>query len=113
MSRTPLFVTLLLLAAAGPAAAQAPAPAKPPPQPPERTTAPRESGLNLKLDEADLRALSRDTSAPRDQPGEKGAGSGGLPSLGGDARTFERPSALPGVNSSTGPYPKDTENINR
>jgi hypothetical protein len=99
-----LLLALSLLAAAGPAAPQSPM------QAPESKVPPRESGLNLKLDEADLRSLSRNSSALRDppDPGKGAPDASGLPSLGGDARTFERAPTTSGEPTRGGPYPQDT-----
>jgi hypothetical protein len=98
MSRPSAFVGWLLLTAAGAAAAQSPAP----PQPPERK-APSGSSLNLKLDEADLRALSRNAPVSRDQPAEQRTAD--LPSLGGGARAMEH---APRPIERTSPFPQNT-----
>jgi hypothetical protein len=94
---------LLLLVVAGQALAQ-PAPQ----QEPERKGAPSEPRLNLRLDEADLRSLSRNTSGPPAPTEEKSAD--GLPSLGADARKIEPP---PPASETRRPYPSDTQMISR
>ena len=92
------LVALLLVTAACPAAAQSPA------QPPEpERKAPSGPNLNLKLDEADLRALSRDTPRSRDQAAEQRTAD--LPSLGGGARSIEQ---APRKIERTSPYPTNT-----
>jgi hypothetical protein len=95
----------LLLVLASQALAQSPA--RPPQQEPERKAAPSESRLNLRLEEADLRSLSRSTDS-RAPAEEKSADT--LPSLGGDAR--ELPSTLPKSGSRI-PYPQDSERVFR
>ena len=97
--RTLAFAGLLLLGAAGPAASQTPAE---PQKQPEPAAAPRESSLNLKLDEAELRSLSRGTSGSRERPVEPRAD--GLPSLGGEARRIEQ---APQSSRQASPYPLD------
>ena len=92
---------LLLLVVAGQALAQ-PAPQ----QEPERKGAPSEPRLNLRLDESELRALSRNTSVPPAPSEEKNTD--GLPTLGGDARKFEPATPSP---SSRRPYPGDSERM--
>jgi hypothetical protein len=87
----------LLLLIAGQVAAQ-------PQQEPERKAAQSEPRLNLKLDESDLRALSRNASVPRAPSEEKSAD--GLPSLGGDARKFD---PAPPPSDTRRPYPPDTQ----
>jgi hypothetical protein len=94
---------LLLLLIAGQVAAQ-----PTPQQEPERKGTAGEPRLNLKLDESDLRALSRNSSVPPASSEEKS--SDGLPTLGGDARKFEP--ATPTTDSRR-PYPADTQMISR
>ena len=91
------FVALLLVAAAAPAQPQ---------QEPERKAASSEPRLNLRLDEADLRSLSRNTSGSPAPIEEKSAD--GLPSLGADARKIEPATPSP---STRRPYPADSERM--
>jgi hypothetical protein len=99
-----LFALLIALCAAG-AAAQSPAPqapATPASQAPEQKAPPRP--LNLNLDDASLRQITRSL---REEPVE-GKGRGGadaLPGLGDGARRLEPGSA----GSRTSPYPKDND----
>jgi hypothetical protein len=93
----------LLLLIAGQVAAQ-----PTPQQEPERKGAPSEPRLNLRLDESDLRALSRNSSLPPAASEEKS--SDGLPTLGGDARKFEP--ATPTTDTRR-PYPVDSQMISR
>jgi hypothetical protein len=85
---------LVLLLIAGPVVAQQPEP--------ERKAAPA-GGLNLRLNEADLRSLSRNSSGLPAPTEDKAAD--GLPSLGGDARKFEQPKPS---SDTRRPYPPDT-----
>lgn len=102
-----LFALLFALFAAG-AAAQSPAPQTPATtasQAPEQKAPPRP--LNLNLDDASLRQITRTL---RDEPvdGKGGGGaSGALPGLGDGARRIE-PGAV-GTRSS--PYPKDNDPV--
>jgi hypothetical protein len=102
-----VFALLIALGAAS-AAAQAPAPqppATPASQPPESKAAPQRP-LNLNLDDASLRQITRTL---RDEPvdGKTGGASGALPGLGDGARRIE-PGAV-GTRSS--PYPKDNDPV--
>jgi hypothetical protein len=97
---------LLLLVIASQALAQSPT--QPKQQEPERKAAPGEPRLNLRLEESDLRSLSRSNSGPPAPAEEKSAD--GLPSLGGDARKIEPP---PPASDSRRPYPADTQMISR
>jgi hypothetical protein len=96
MRKTPIFVALSLLGAAGAAGAQAPKPA-----PAEERGAAPGPRLNLKLDDA--ARYTRET--PREDADGKGA-AGNLPSLGGDSVSLER---APRSDSRPSPIPKDTE----
>ena len=97
MRKAPVFVALSLLAAAGPAAAQAPQAPKPAP-------AEERPRLNLKLDNPGQYA--RET--PREAAGGNKDAKDNLPSLGGNAVSFE-PSPASRSRTPTSPYPKDTE----
>ena len=95
-----LFPLLIALAAAG-AAAQSPAP-QPPAAPAAQPAEPKAAGqrpLNLNLDDASLRQITRSI---REEPVEgKARGTGALPSLGDGARRLD-----PDAQRSA-PYPKD------
>jgi hypothetical protein len=101
-----LALAALALLAAAPAWAQSDSPRSttPPSQPPaaeRRATGTKE--LNLNLNEADLRALSRGGAELRDPPAEQ-AGDG-LPALGGNVRPMERPKG----SSYKEVFPTDSE----
>jgi hypothetical protein len=105
-----VFALLIALGAAG-AAAQSPAPQPPAPQPPatpasqppEQKAAPAKP-LNLNLDDASLRQITRSL---REEPvdGKDRGAPGALPGLGDGARRLD-PAA---VRSS--PYPKDNDAV--
>ncbi|MFL6572574.1 MAG: hypothetical protein ACJ8G4_12520 [Burkholderiales bacterium] len=102
-----VFALLIALGTAG-AAAQSPSPqtpATPASQPAEQKAAPARS-LNLNLDDASLRQITRTL---RDEPveGKASGASGALPGLGDGARRIE-PGAV-GTRSS--PYPKDNDPV--
>ena len=102
-----LAAAALALFAAAPVLAQSNTPPAQAPAAERRAAGTRE--LNLNLNEADLRALSRGGAELRDpQPAEQSAG--GLPTLGGDAKPMERPRSLP---STSGAYPVDSERATR
>jgi hypothetical protein len=92
MKRT--FSALFTALLAGAAAAQSQ----------EASTKKETRPLNLKLDDAEVRRAV--TFAPR-EGAQQGAGDG-LPALGENARTLERPST-PAPSRPSSPFPKDTE----
>jgi hypothetical protein len=99
-----VFALLIALGTAG-AAAQSPAPQPPAaatPQPTEPKAAPPRP-LNLNLDDASLRQITRSL---REEPVEgKGRGAGGdLPGLGDGARRLD-----PAAGHRSAPYPKDND----
>jgi len=100
-----LFALLIGFAAAG-AAAQSPtpqAPATPASQAPEQKAAPPRT-LNLNLDDASLRQITRSL---REEPveGKARGGADALPGLGDGVRRLEPVTA----GSRSSPYPKDND----